>query len=386
MNDSYFDDIRSYRDEEVPAAIARILSSKKLEPLLSPFLGSQEVTQLMETLPEIKTIYDFQFNIIKKLLDGVLNRAGAQLYSRNIDIFDTSKGCLFVSNHRDIVLDPTFLGYLFLDKGILTAEVAIGNNLLIEPWIEDIVKLNRSFIVKRDVQGRELLLSSQKISAYIRHVIAVKHANVWIAQREGRAKDGNDATQSSLLKMLHFSAESKSLIDGFDELRIVPVSISYEFDPCDVLKAKELYLHSVGIDFQKSPYDDLLSMKWGLLGLRGRVCYSFSREINNKEIRDYKDNQTFVDSLAAMIDQRIYASYELFPSHFYCFDKFHSLKRFDHKYSEDDGVLFEKILDNKIKLLLPEFIDNQDFRQHVYLQYANVLKNALTVNPMLIRK
>lgn len=381
-----FDDIRPYNDEEVPMAIQRIVASKGVGALLTPFLPQDEVEMILQALPNVKTVDEFQFAILKKLADGILHKAGAELYCKNIDVLQKFANYLFISNHRDIVLDPSFLNYILHVNGFSTVEIAIGNNLLINPWIEDLVRVNKSFIVRRDVQGRELFMASQKMSEYIRYVVTEKNKNVWIAQREGRAKDSNDATQTALLKMLHMGAGKKSPTEGYRELHLLPVSISYEFDPCDVLKARELYFQSVGIGYTKTAADDLLSMKWGILGLRGRVCYTFAPELNIGFIHKNSDLQTATDLLANEIDHKIYYGYELFPSHFYSFDKFHGVRRFDSFYSADTIDLFERILDEKILKLLPEFCDNHDFRMEVYRQYSNVLKNALSVNPKLIRK
>lgn len=381
-----FEDIRPYTDAEVPEAIKRIAASKRIELLLQPFLSADEIAEISNKLKTITTVNDFQFYIVKRIIDGILKRAGSSLYLKSSLSIKPDKGYLFISNHRDIVLDPSFLGYLLLENGFSTAEIAIGNNLLIEPWIEDLVKVNKSFIVKRDIQGRELLLASSKISAYIRHSITERKSNVWIAQREGRAKDGNDVTQPSLLKMLHISSPTDDLVESFSQLNIVPVAITYEYDPCDVLKAKELYLHSLGIEYEKTTYDDLISMKWGLLGLKGRVCYSICPVLNYRHIGTFDDNQSFFDKVALYIDKQIYGAFELFPTHFYAFDMYHSLHRFTHKYTQEQVDEFEQIIDEKIQRLLPEFAGNIDFRKYVYLQYANVLKNALTVNPLLMRK
>lgn len=386
MSTHKFDDIRPYNNEEVPLAIQRIVASKGVGALLTPFLPEDEVEMILKALPNVKTIDEFQFAILKKLADGILMKAGAELYCKNIDVLDKSKSYLFISNHRDIVLDPSFLNYVLHVNGFSTVEIAIGNNLLINPWVEDLVRVNKSFIVRRDVQGRELFVASQKMSEYIRHVIVEKNSNVWIAQREGRAKDSNDATQTALLKMLHMGAGHKTPAESYRELHILPVTISYEYDPCDVLKARELYFQSVGIEYTKTASDDLLSMKWGILGLRGKVCYTFAPEVRKNILSDDTDLQTASDVLAAEIDKTIYSGYELFPSHFYAFDKFHDVRRFDNFYTAEKIDEFEQIIDWKISKLLPEFAGNPDFRMQVYRQYSNVLKNALSVNPALIRK
>jgi hypothetical protein len=385
METGDFDDIRPYNDEEVPSAINRIISARRVKSLLLPFLPEDKIDVIVNDLNHVNSVYGFQNDISRKIVAGILKKSGTDLYCKNIEHLGQKNGYLFISNHRDIVLDPSFLAFLLNANGYETVEIAIGNNLLIEPWIEDLVRVNRSFVVRRDLQGRDLFYASEKISRYIRYVINSKQTNVWIAQREGRAKDGNDATQISLLKMLNMSAESKQLRVGFLDLHIIPVSITYEYDPCDVLKAKELYLQSFGTDYVKTAADDLLSMKWGLLGLKGRVSYNFSKEISKMPFSDETDLNSACDLLANEIDRRIYEGYEMFPSHFYSFDAYHTTSRFKDRYTEEDVKKFELLIDDKIRTLLPEFMGNSDFRKQVYKQYSNVLKNAFTVNPKIIR-
>jgi hypothetical protein len=377
IDPTIFDDIRPYNDNEVPAAISGIVASGKTEQLISPFMPPEEVKAIMDALPHVKSVDQFQLGIIKSLVKGILQRSNSELIVKNTHHLNAQCPSLFISNHRDIVLDPTILDYALHLHGISTVEIAIGNNLLIEPWIEDLVRVNKSFIVRRDVQGRELLLASQKMSSYIRYAINTKKSNVWIAQREGRAKDGNDQTQTALLKMLHMSCKDKNPAHGFSQLNITPLTISYEYDPCDVLKAKELYFQEINMKYTKTMADDLLSMKTGLLELVGKICYTFASPVAANVISEDSDIQTATETLAQHIDNCIYEGYELFPTHYYSYDKYHNSNTFETKYNENDILLFENILNKKISKMLPEFKDNPDFLRQVYRQYANIAKNAL---------
>ena len=377
IDPTIFDDIRPYNDSEVPSAISGILASGKTQYLLMPFMPPEEVKAIMDALPHVKTVDQFQLGIIKALVKGILQRSNSELLVKNTMNLNAHTPTLFISNHRDIVLDPTFLDYALHLHGVSTVEIAIGNNLLIEPWIEDLVRVNKSFIVKRDVQGRELLLASQKMSSYIRYAVSTKKSNVWIAQREGRAKDGNDQTQTALLKMLNMGCKHMNPAQSFLQLHITPVSISYEYDPCDVLKAKELYYQEKNLEFKKTMADDLLSMKTGMTELKGRICYSFAKPIAENVIPQDADIQTATEILAQYIDNCIYEGYELFPSHYYSFDKFNNTNTFEAKYNADDIERFENILSKKVNKMLPEFKDNPDFLKQVYRQYANIVKNAL---------
>ncbi len=380
-----FDDIRSYTDSEVNEAMQLIVRAGKAEKFLASMVTSDQLSYFMNLLPEIHTIYDFQGKIISRILSVLLEKSGTSLLCNHLDQLDKSKSYLFISNHRDIILDPSFLNYILFNNNYNTSEVAIGNNLLIEPWIEAIVRLNKSFIVKRDLAGRELFFASLKLSKYIRQKLISDNSCVWIAQREGRAKDGNDTTQTSLLKMLQMSADAIAPSEAFGELNIVPVAITYEFDPCDVLKAKELYLNSIGIEYVKTPEDDLLSMLLGLLKLKGNISYSFSGEIKKSVLAGVNDVNKAFELLANEIDNRIYSGYTIFPSHFYSFDRYHGISRFRDKYSTEYAEYFDSLIQSKIDEYLPEFKGNTDFMMHVYRQYSNILKNAFTVNPKIIK-
>jgi hypothetical protein len=379
MNTDQFDDIRPLYDEEVPDAIQRILEARKIDNLLSALLSEEEISWVISELSEVKTVFEFQTKISKKILEVLLEKNGASLENYNVESIDGSVGHLIISNHRDIVLDSAFLDLILHLNGYDTVEIAIGNNLLIEPWIRDLVRMNRSFIVRRDVQGRELLMASVKMAQYIRHAVCDKKTNVWIAQREGRAKDGNDRTQPAVLKMLHLGNKEVSPTDSFYELRMIPLAISYEFDPCDVLKARELYIQNMGEQYVKTPQDDLLSMKFGLLGLRGRVNYGFAAEIEKDVIPGDRDINEVSELLSAEIDKRIFTNMKLYPSHYISWDKFHSAAKFSENYNEEDVKTFEKIIDYKIKMLFPEYLTNIDFRMQVYRQYAQALENVLSV-------
>ncbi len=380
MNSYNFDNMRSFYDIEVPSVIERIIMSKKAELLLSPFLDKEETRKIIEHLPYIKTVSQLQNLIIKKIIDGILKKTKSEIFCENIENLDARKSYLFISNHKDIILDPAFLNYILMKYGHNTAEIAIGNNLLIEPWIEDIVRVNKCFIIFRNLQGRELLMSSKKVSAYIMYLIQEKNSSLWIAQREGRTKDGNDETQASLLKMLYLSAKNTSPTETIRMLNILPVAISFEYDPCDVLKAKELYLQEQGEEYVKSAEDDILSMKFSLTGLKGKVCYVFTQLIEENLIPHNVDQQTATEIIAKKIDEKIYSAYKLFPSHYYSYDKFFNTNKFKNLYTEENIMEFENIIDEKIQLLLPHFFQNKDFRKHVYRQYANTVKNSLSVN------
>jgi len=380
MQESYFDDIRPYNDEEVPSAIERIIGSQKVESLLEFFLSKEEIQYLIKKLSGVNNIKYFQQEIISLIIKGLLDKTVDELIVKSIDNIKKDKGHLLISNHRDIVLDPSFLGYLMYVNNYDTAQIAIGNNLLVEPWITDLVKINKSFIVKRNLQGRELLLASKKLSEYIRYIVSDKQKYVWIAQREGRAKDGNDRTQLSVIKMFNLGYKGNDIVESYKSLNIIPIAISYEYDPCDVLKAKELYLKSKGQQYLKTQQDDLLSMKYGLIGKKGRVCYGFGKVINENIISKGEDLNSITQIIAENIDNQIFKNTMLFPSHYISYDLYYNENKFSDRYTEADKIKFEKIIDEKISLLLHEYKNNDEFRKFIYSQYAQIAKNVENIN------
>jgi hypothetical protein len=330
----------------------------------------------MSILGHTQTVNDFQKNIMLPILHGLFKKQKVELFAHGLENIDNTPS-LYISNHRDIVLDPSLLGYLLMQNNFPTVEVAIGSNLLIEPWITDVVKINKSFVVKRDVSGRDLLLASKKMSEYIRFALQEKKHPVWIAQREGRAKDGNDKTQSSLIKMLHLGAKHIGVLESYKQLHIVPVSITYEYDSCDVLKAKELYLNDRGEKYIKKPEDDMLSMKYGIVGLTARICYHFGKPIEYDDMSGTPDFNSIAEKVAQKIDNTIYENYKLFPSHYISYDLLNEESVYSDFYSAEDKKNFLELIQHKIEILLPEYKDNEEFKKFVFIQYANILQNKL---------
>jgi 1-acyl-sn-glycerol-3-phosphate acyltransferase len=289
--------------------------------------------------------------------------------------------CTFISNHRDIVLDAAFLNALLLDIGHGMTRVAIGDNLLIHPWIDTIVRLNNCFIVKRDISVHQLLETCRQLSAYIHHTIKESKESVWIAQREGRAKDSNDHTQSSMLKMLNMAGENKdNVLKNLMDLNIVPIAISYEYDPCDFLKAKELQQKRDNPDFVKSKCDDLLSMETGLLNHKGRVHFTLGSPVNDKLARlenKKPDRNVLISAIAETIDKEIYKHYRFYPCNYVAYDLLHHSVYFRTNYDLRDKVLFESYVQKQVdKIDLPN--KDEIFLQTKILEmYSNPLQNHM---------
>ncbi|HNU77080.1 MAG TPA: 1-acyl-sn-glycerol-3-phosphate acyltransferase, partial [Prolixibacteraceae bacterium] len=263
MVSSEYDDIRPYNDEEIPEKIKNLLEDQVFSEVLKfIFPDEQKEAHFRELLSKVKTIEQLQHTFVYRFVEDVIRSSTDGLMTSGVETLDKHQAYLFISNHRDIILDSAFLNYVIVQQGMNTTQIAIGDNLLIYDWITHVVKLNRAFVVKRNISARELLEASKKLSTYIRESITGKNLSVWIAQREGRTKDGNDQTQVAILKMLNLS-NTKTLAEGFSELTIIPLSISYEIEPCGISKTAELIRRDTD-GYQKTPEDDLRSMASGL--------------------------------------------------------------------------------------------------------------------------
>ena len=286
-----------------------------------------------------------------------------------------------MSNPRDIVLDASFLNYCFLTNGIPTSEVAIGNNLLIMDWITDLVKLNKSFIVKRNLKLVKALEAAHQLSAYIHYAILDKHQSVWIAQREGRAKDSNDRTQEALVKMLALEGGG-STIENLKAINIVPVSISYEYDPNDYLKATEFLLRRLDPDFKKSQHDDLLSMETGLLQPKGHVHFELGKCIDSEleSLSPDIEKNELLKRICGLIDSNIHLGCKIYPINYIAYDRLHKTSRFEDCYTRaqaDDFLEYiEKQLD-KVRLHDVSELDREYMREMMFVMYSNPLKNKL---------
>ena len=325
-----------------------------------------------------KTNLDIQKNIFYGLLQNIISQ-----YSDGFDLDVSALGdkrisYTFISNHRDIVLDPGLLSVGLIDNGFpTTVEIAIGDNLLIYPWIKKLVRINKSFIVQRALSMRQKLESSVRMSRYIHFAVTQKHENVWIAQREGRAKDSNDHTQESVLKMLAMGGEG-DIIDRLKELNIVPLSLSYEYDPCDFLKAKEMQQKRDIEGFKKSQEDDLNNMRTGIFGYKGRVHFQAAACISGKleELRFLPKTEVF-KKVAELIDREIHRSYRLYPGNYIACDLAEGTSRFSDKYTPEEKEKFEAYLRKKLDLITLNDKDEAFLRKRILDMYANPALNHL---------
>ncbi|MDF9829277.1 1-acyl-sn-glycerol-3-phosphate acyltransferase [Parabacteroides sp. PF5-6] len=376
-----FDDIRPLTNDEVRDAIEELVTNEDLIEALryiKPDLDQEQFIAYMRTCrtkEEFKSIlaYETVMTIAKKTTFSLTISGRSRLPEGN-------PACTFISNHRDIVLDPAFLNVMLYDVGYGMTQVAIGDNLLIKPWIDTVVRLNNAFIVKRGVSGRQQLEASLTLSEYIHHTIKETRESLWIAQREGRAKDSYDKTQTSILKMLNMGGEAKDILTNIMELNIVPISISYEFDPCDFLKAQEFQLRRDNPEFVKSKRDDLLAMETGILYNKGRVHFTIGTPINKAlaQLDPAMEKADLYNAIASVIDREIYTHYRFYPCNYVAYDMITGTRRFSDMYSLKDKKYFEEYLQVQLdKIVIPN--KDESFLRHKILEmYTNPLKNYLT--------
>ncbi len=377
-NMNQFNDISPIPDSEVPATIARLISNNYFRRATEGFVAPLTWEELIGLMSKCETKEEFQHNVIYPVMKQLIHRTTSNLNAAGWENIPEGKGSLFISNHRDIILDVAFLNILLMDQKKATTEIAIGDNLLIYPWIEEVVRLNKSFIVKRGVSVRQMLDVSKHLSDYIHDTVNRRGESAWIAQREGRAKDSNDKTQASLLKMftLHDSSDPvQSLID----LHIVPLSISYEIDPCDFLKAKEFQLKRDDPSYKKTKSDDIENIITSIWGFKGRVSFRFGNCIDEaiQSISPTLGRNEFLKEAASLIDREIYLNYTFFPFNWVAYDLMTGSNRFTSHYTQEDLANFKDYLQKQIeKINIPNRDDNF-LRKKIIEMYGNTVKNYL---------
>jgi hypothetical protein len=377
-----FDDIRPYEPEEMKEAFESLLNDRQLNLILkgyTPWLPKGVRNGLLRlAYTGVKTPLDFQKRfmkpivkyIIRKHTDGCTFDDTTLKSSKN----KTDERFTFISNHRDIVLDSAFLDVLLVEAGYpTTVEIGIGDNLLIYPWIKRLVRMNKAFTVRRGLTPKEMLASSQLMSRYIHYAVTQKKENIWLAQREGRAKDSDDRTSDAVLKMLAMGGkEGVSPVGSLKELNIVPLTISYEYDPCDYLKAQEMQQRRDNPAFKKSKQDDLDNMKTGIMGYKGRVHYHCGTPVNQwiDELEGLPRKE-FFSELAKRMDQEIHAGYRIFPANQVALDMLEGT----NTVSTDDRQRFENYLEGQLAKITIHDKDVPFLRQCMLTMYANPLRN-----------
>ena len=366
-----FSDIRPYESEEIGQVFDELAVDPQFREVMSQALPQVPFDAIIAKGKSCKTLLEFQLAFDYPFLKQLLQSTSTGIDFTPGDL-DRQGSYTFVSNHRDIVLDSALLCLQLVDAGFrTTAEIAIGNNLLVYPWIKHIVRLNKSFIVKRAPGLREQLTCSRQLSGYLHYAISQKHENIWIAQREGRAKDANDRTQQSILKMMAMRGEGNSIREHLMQLHIVPLAISYEYDPCDCLKAKEFQQKRDNANYKKTQQNDLINMRTGIFGFKGRIHYQASACLDTwlAQQPDSITNNELFEATAKHIDHAIHSNYRLY--------KLKGGSRFAQLYTDEELHHFEDYLSGQIaRIDLPS--PDHDFLQHKLLEmYANPLINYL---------
>jgi len=374
-----FDEIRCYSNDQIPAALERLSNEKPFMKVLSTIYPLMPKEVLKQRLNSFTTNFDFQKNMVYPFLQYIEANLTKGIDLKGIEHINKQNPYLYISNHRDIILDSALLCAKLIQNDMDTVEIAIGDNLLVFPWIEDLVRVNKSFIVKRGLSARQVLESSQLLSAYIAHTIQDKNQSIWLAQREGRAKDANDRTQESLLKMLNMGGKS-TIAENLSSLNICPLSISYEYDPCDFLKAKEFQQKRDNPDFKKAPQDDLLNMQTGVMGYKGKVVYTMNACINDDILNlgnAISNKNELYTAITQLIDKHIYLGYTIFNVNKIAFDILDGTGRFEKEYTLIEKLDFEKYLEMQIEKIKIENRDDDFLMRKMLEMYANPLVNQL---------
>lgn len=379
-----FDEIRPYEKGEMKEALNQLLNDRHFNKMMqgmAPWLPKALRNGIFRLMfIGVKTPLDFQLRFMKHIVRYVLKKY-AHGYTFKYDTISNRDNQLFISNHRDIVLDSAILDLMLYEAGFpTTCEIAIGDNLLIYPWIKTLVRMNKAFTVRRSLKAKEMMESSILMSRYMHYAITEKKENIWIAQREGRAKDSSDHTQDSVLKMLALGGEG-TIVEKLKELNIVPLTISYEYDPCDYLKAQEFQQKRDDPSWKKSKQDDLDNMKIGIFGFKGHIHYRTGTPVNQwiDELKDMPKTEIFKE-MAQRLDTAIHSGYMLYPGNFIAYDELNKTDKFVKRYSKYDKKVFDEYVEKQIaKIKLPN-PDKAFLRERILTMYANPVINKLQLN------
>jgi hypothetical protein len=371
-----FENIRSYNNNEYLPVMNRLLQEPVFLQAINSYFTEYTLDELKEQLLSYKTINEFQSNFVCRFIYKIEKQSISQIAFKGLENINEAKGArLFISNHRDIVLDSALINFGLDKYKMKTCEIAIGSNLLAIPWVKDLVRLNKSFIVQRNVPKQEMLSSSIELSSYIQYTLNDKKQSIWIAQREGRAKDGNDKTNPGVLKMFALSSDT-NLIDFYKNMNITPVSISYEYDPCDELKIAELLAKEKGETYVKAPKEDVQHMVRGIQGQKGNIKITFANLINDRieEFREITNRNEIIKRIAAIIDKEIHLNYHLWPTNYIAYDLLNHLSQHQNQYTEKQKEAFIGYMNKKLATVNQ---NNPDAERLFLSMYANPVKNKI---------
>lgn len=368
MDIKKFDDIRPYNDAEVHPALERIVANPLLDNIANYLFPGQDVSLFKSVLLSCNSKEDFQVKVMSGIVKKIIKDTTAGLTYGGLEYFNGNKKYLIVSNHRDIVLDSAIIQLIIHEHGIQTTEIAVGDNLITSSFIEDICRSNKMIKVVRSTSPREVYTTSKILSEYIRYNVANQESSVWIAQRNGRTKDGADVTEQGLLKMFDMSG-SGDFVKDFTELHIMPTSISYEFEPCDIQKAVELYI-SRRQKYVKAEGEDLKSILTGIVQPKGRVHIQFNEPVTEQEVKaaaELDKNERF-KALGACMDNKIVANYKLWPNNYIAYDMLNSTNEYASEYTQQEKETFEQYMAAKLEKVEA---DQQELKEIFLSIYAN---------------
>jgi 1-acyl-sn-glycerol-3-phosphate acyltransferase len=369
---SKYDHIRPYHDGEVNQALKAIGSHPMVKSMLKFIYPQASEEYIQEQLNNCNSIRDFQTSIITRGIQNVLMRSSHGLTTSGFDKLDKDTAYFYISNHRDILLDTCLINIsLFYNDLIMTAS-AIGDNLVKKSFLMELARLNRNFLVQRGLGPREMLKSSKLMSEYMAEKVLVDNRSIWIAHREGRTKDGNDLTQQGVLKMIGLGKGEDSIFDYFKKIKIVPIAISYEFDPTDMYKMPELMAKHYEEEYIKSSNEDFNSILKGLTGQKKRIHIS-AGEVLNLELDDIANSGQPVNKqfqqLASLIDDKIHQYYKLWPTNYVAYDMLHNTEKYSNSYSEKEKRQFERRVERRVD------VNDNVALQNFLSMYANPVIN-----------
>jgi len=375
MTDYNFDSIRPYYEDELPAALKRIVNDDQFNRLLTYLFPSEKHDDLKGKILHAKSTHQLQLAFMLPVIRSILSKTSEKLSLSGIKNYNENAGCVFIANHRDIILDSYILSLYLVENGFNASQITWGNNLMVSPLAIDLGKANKMITVYRDGSPKEMFKNSQTLSAYIRQTVAEQKQTVWIAQRKGRAKDGTDTTDVGVLKMLSLTG-GKDFIKSLGELNITPVTISYEWEPCDAMKVREL-LMSNGNEYVKEKNEDFLSIVGGVISQKGRIHLNIGTPLNNwleKINTDQRPNEVLKD-IGLFIDKQIHQNYMLWPSNYLAFDLLNNSTKYSKKYNSEIKEKFNERLQNAIDHTNG---DKEKITELFLKLYANPVKNKIS--------
>lgn len=371
---SKFDKIRPYYDTEVNHALKELVNHPMMKAMMNFAYPNLDDAIWKEQLLRTYSIRDFQINFAYQAIKKILEKTSEGLTTSGFEKLEPNTAYYFISNHRDIILDTSLLNVCLFDHDLIMTASAIGDNLVKKDFLLKLSKLNRNFLVQRGLAPRELLQSSKLLSEYMYHLVSRENRSVWIAQREGRTKDGNDATHQGVLKMIAMANDEKDVMDYFKKIKLVPVSISYEYDPTDALKMPQLMAEANDEIYIKEKNEDFITLLSGIIGQKKRIHIHVG-DVLDQEIDQIKaendNNNKQIQALAQVIDDSILQTYQLWPTNFIAYDLLHNTTTYSSKYTEKEKQLFERRLELRINA------DDIKQKESFLAMYANPVINKL---------